>query len=109
MNINVVTVLIVYFQIFKRVKRPFCYKHIGMAAESADGMAGGGDGDTRTVFECSKDELKELMEYRGSEACDKLASDFGGTLNLCKRLRTSPNEGIHNINCCENLIWGFDK
>ena len=38
-------------------------------------------------------ELRALMEHRGHDAYQKLQDDYGGVLELCKRLYTSPNEG----------------
>ncbi len=58
----------------------------------ADGATADG-GDVGGQFGCSMEELKALMEYRGGEACDKLTADYGGVLEMCKRLKTSPNEG----------------
>jgi len=44
-------------------------------------------------FGCTLQELREMMEVRGHEAYNKLQNDYGGVLELCKRLYTSPNEG----------------
>ena len=44
-------------------------------------------------FGCTLKELRELMELRGQEAYQKIQSQYGGTLDLCKRLYTSPTEG----------------
>ena len=38
-------------------------------------------------------ELRVLMESRGHEGYTKLQTDYGGVLELCKKLYTSPNEG----------------
>ncbi|ACY70504.1 hypothetical protein DVIR88_6g0041 [Drosophila virilis] len=38
-------------------------------------------------------QLRELMEHRGREGVAKI-SDFGGIHELCKKLYTSPNEGL---------------
>ncbi|KHJ40981.1 calcium-translocating P-type ATPase, PMCA-type [Trichuris suis] len=48
------------------------------------------------VYNCSVDELRTLMDYRGSEAREKINADYGGTLELCKRLKTSPNRGLED-------------
>lgn len=48
--------------------------------------------DTR--FGVTTQQLRELMESRGSEAITKIAKDFGGVQKLCKSLRTDPNNGI---------------
>ncbi|XP_035517774.1 plasma membrane calcium-transporting ATPase 2 isoform X7 [Morone saxatilis] len=45
-------------------------------------------------FGCSVMELRSLMELRGTEAVVKLQEDYGGTEGLCKRLKTSPTEGL---------------
>lgn len=49
-------------------------------------------------------ELRTLMEHRGHEAYNKIQNDYGGVLELCKKLYTSPNEGksIPNIPYCED-------
>ncbi|CAJ0931103.1 unnamed protein product, partial [Mesorhabditis belari] len=44
----------------------------------------------------SLDELRTLMEYRGTEAREKIDQDYGGTSELCKRLKTDQNGGIAN-------------
>ena len=46
-------------------------------------------------FTVTTKELRDLMEERGRDAFDKLQTDYGGVLELCKRLKTSPNEGMH--------------
>jgi len=38
-------------------------------------------------------ELKNLMEARGRESYEKIQSEYGGVLELCKRLKTSPTQG----------------
>ncbi|XP_072308776.1 plasma membrane calcium-transporting ATPase 2 isoform X2 [Eucyclogobius newberryi] len=45
-------------------------------------------------FGCSVMELRTLMELRGSEAVVKIQDDYGGMEGLCKRLKTSPTEGL---------------
>lgn len=44
-------------------------------------------------FGATLQELRELMEVRGHEAYNKIQNDYGGVLELCKRMYTSPNEG----------------
>ena len=44
-------------------------------------------------FRCTLAELRSLMEVRGHEAYQKIQNDYGGVLELCKKLYTSPNEG----------------
>ncbi|XP_047437908.1 plasma membrane calcium-transporting ATPase 2 isoform X3 [Mugil cephalus] len=46
------------------------------------------------AFGCSVMELRALMELRGTEAVVKLQEDYGGVEGLCKRLKTSPTEGL---------------
>ena len=48
-------------------------------------------------FGCDIKELQELMEHRGHEAYQKIQDDYGGVLEICKRLYTSPSEGRHII------------
>ncbi|XP_040059808.1 plasma membrane calcium-transporting ATPase 2 isoform X7 [Gasterosteus aculeatus] len=45
-------------------------------------------------FGCSVMELRSLMELRGPEAVIKLQEDYTGVEGLCKRLKTSPTEGL---------------
>ncbi len=52
-----------------------------------------GDGSSRP-FGCSLMEMRELMQTRGHEGYEKLQTELGGVRELCKKLYTSPNEGI---------------
>ncbi|CAH8854419.1 unnamed protein product [Trichobilharzia szidati] len=45
-------------------------------------------------FGCSMRELQGLMQLRGAEAVEILNKRYGGATGLCKRLRTSPTDGI---------------
>jgi len=44
-------------------------------------------------FGCSLKELRELMEQRGLDAVARIQQQYGGVLELCRRLYTSPTEG----------------
>ncbi|XP_069045548.1 plasma membrane calcium-transporting ATPase 2 isoform X10 [Lepisosteus oculatus] len=48
-------------------------------------------------FGCSLEDLRSLMELRGTEAVVKIQEDYGDTEGLCKRLKTSPTEGLPGI------------
>ncbi|XP_055951807.1 plasma membrane calcium-transporting ATPase 2-like isoform X7 [Argiope bruennichi] len=39
-------------------------------------------------------ELRELMEYRGRDAVHKIRDEYGGIQELCKKLYTSPTDGL---------------
>ncbi|XP_025763037.1 plasma membrane calcium-transporting ATPase 2 isoform X2 [Oreochromis niloticus] len=52
------------------------------------------EGNHAAAFGCSVMELRSLMELRGTEAVVKLQEDYGGVEGLCKRLKTSPTEGL---------------
>uniref|UniRef100_A0A3Q1G102 ATPase plasma membrane Ca2+ transporting 2 n=1 Tax=Acanthochromis polyacanthus TaxID=80966 RepID=A0A3Q1G102_9TELE len=52
------------------------------------------EGSHAAAFGCSVMELRSLMELRGTEAVVKLQEDYGGVEGLCKRLKTSPTEGL---------------
>ncbi|GFY43346.1 plasma membrane calcium-transporting ATPase 2 [Trichonephila inaurata madagascariensis] len=39
-------------------------------------------------------ELRELMEYRGRDAVHKIRDEYGGAQELCKKLYTSPTDGL---------------
>lgn len=45
-------------------------------------------------FGAKLDELKLLMECRGGEAVEKLSSSHGGVNGLCKKLKTSTQDGL---------------
>ncbi|UYV72740.1 PMCA [Cordylochernes scorpioides] len=45
-------------------------------------------------FGVSVKELQELMECRGTEAIERVQSEFGGVLELCQRLGTSATDGL---------------
>jgi len=44
-------------------------------------------------FQCTIKNLQDLMQTRGIEAFVKLQQEFGGVVELCRRLYTSPTEG----------------
>ncbi|XP_018543684.1 plasma membrane calcium-transporting ATPase 2 isoform X8 [Lates calcarifer] len=52
------------------------------------------EGNHAAGFGCSLMDLRSLMELRGTEAVVKLQEDYGGVEGLCKRLKTSPTEGL---------------
>ncbi|XP_034022075.1 plasma membrane calcium-transporting ATPase 2 isoform X2 [Thalassophryne amazonica] len=52
------------------------------------------EGNHAAGFGCSVMDLRLLMELRGTEAVVKIQEDYGGTEGLCKRLKTSPTEGL---------------
>ncbi|XP_065264451.1 plasma membrane calcium-transporting ATPase 2 isoform X7 [Emys orbicularis] len=45
-------------------------------------------------FGCSLEELRSLMELRGTEAVVKIKETYGDTEGLCRHLKTSPTEGL---------------
>ncbi|XP_053545395.1 plasma membrane calcium-transporting ATPase 2 [Bombina bombina] len=45
-------------------------------------------------FGCTLQELRELMELRGSEGVVKIKECYGDTDGICRRLKTSPTEGL---------------
>jgi len=49
--------------------------------------------DMSGEYQCTVKELRELMELRGAEGREKIATDYGDALEICKRLKTSPNQG----------------
>ena len=52
-----------------------------------------GAGGSPVEFGCSLKELRELMEQRGIDAVARIQQQYGGVLELCRRLYTSPTEG----------------
>jgi len=49
-----------------------------------------GDGE----FGVTLAELRELMELRGTDALQRIQTQYSGVLELCRRLCTSPTEGL---------------
>uniref|UniRef100_A0A8C6BH14 Calcium-transporting ATPase n=1 Tax=Monodon monoceros TaxID=40151 RepID=A0A8C6BH14_MONMO len=45
-------------------------------------------------FGCTMEELRSLMELRGTEAVVKIKETYGDTDTICRRLKTSPVEGL---------------
>ncbi|KAM5146588.1 plasma membrane calcium-transporting ATPase 3 isoform 3-T3 [Mantella aurantiaca] len=45
-------------------------------------------------FGCTLQELRSLMELRGAEAIQKIQDSYGDVNGLCRRLKTSPTEGL---------------
>nr|XP_006124894.1 plasma membrane calcium-transporting ATPase 2 isoform X8 [Pelodiscus sinensis] len=45
-------------------------------------------------FGCSLQDLRSLMELRGTEAVVKIKETYGDTEGLCRHLKTSPTEGL---------------
>uniref|UniRef100_UPI0037E95185 plasma membrane calcium-transporting ATPase 3b isoform X3 n=1 Tax=Semicossyphus pulcher TaxID=241346 RepID=UPI0037E95185 len=54
----------------------------------ADGSHAGGD------FGVTVEELRELMELRGTDALQKIQESYGDTEGLCQRLQSSTTEGL---------------
>ena len=51
--------------------------------------------DNRTNhFTLSVVELRELMEYRGHEAVERIRDHYGTIRNICDKLFTSENDGL---------------
>ncbi|MCP9265526.1 Plasma membrane calcium-transporting ATPase 3 [Dirofilaria immitis] len=57
-------------------------------------VQGGVTMGSRGEYGCSVDELRTLMEYRGTEAREKLDAEYDGVEGLCRRLKTDPNNGL---------------
>uniref|UniRef100_A0A1A7Y322 Calcium-transporting ATPase n=3 Tax=Iconisemion striatum TaxID=60296 RepID=A0A1A7Y322_9TELE len=55
------------------------------------------EGSHAAGFGCSVMDLRSLMELRGAEAKHKLQEDYGEVEGLCKRLKTSPTEGLAGV------------
>nr|XP_056722962.1 plasma membrane calcium-transporting ATPase 2 isoform X7 [Euleptes europaea] len=45
-------------------------------------------------FGCTLEDLRSLMELRGTEAVVKIKETYGDTEGLCRHLKTSPTEGL---------------
>jgi hypothetical protein len=44
-------------------------------------------------FGCSLKELRELMELRGHDACERIRKEYGTVEEICRRLHTSSTDG----------------
>ncbi|VDN14834.1 unnamed protein product [Dibothriocephalus latus] len=53
-------------------------------------------------YGCTVHELQEMMQLRGVEAVDYVKSKYGGIDGLCKRLRTSPHNGLPSSEVAEH-------
>ncbi|XP_030639397.1 plasma membrane calcium-transporting ATPase 3a isoform X3 [Chanos chanos] len=60
---------------------------------SGAGGVGGGEGG-HGEFGATLEELRALMELRGAEALQKIQESYGDTEGLCRRLKTSPTDGL---------------
>uniref|UniRef100_A0A8C5R7L7 Calcium-transporting ATPase n=1 Tax=Leptobrachium leishanense TaxID=445787 RepID=A0A8C5R7L7_9ANUR len=54
-------------------------------------------------FGCTLQELRSLMELRGAESIQKIQDSYGDVNGLCRRLKTSPTEGL------SDNVADFDK
>ncbi|XP_040508981.1 plasma membrane calcium-transporting ATPase 4 isoform X2 [Gallus gallus] len=52
------------------------------------------EGNHEGDFGCSMVELRNLMELRSAEAVARISDSYGGVQTVCKRLKTSPVEGL---------------
>nr|CAB3224470.1 plasma membrane calcium-transporting ATPase 3 [Phallusia mammillata] len=50
--------------------------------------------DEDTGFGCSLNDLRTLMECRGSEGIERITRNFSNVHGLCKQLKTSPTDGL---------------
>ncbi|XP_061488227.1 plasma membrane calcium-transporting ATPase 4 isoform X4 [Rhineura floridana] len=67
-----------------------------MTNNSADHHPGNSvaEGNHEGDFGCSVMDLRNLMELRSGEAVTRINDTYGGVHNICKRLKTSPVEGL---------------
>ncbi|XP_050979471.1 plasma membrane calcium-transporting ATPase 4 isoform X5 [Labeo rohita] len=67
-----------------------------MANNTADHPPGNSvaEVDHEGDFGCSMMQLRELMELRSGEAVNKIAECYGDVQGICRRLKTSPIEGL---------------
>ncbi|XP_064162107.1 plasma membrane calcium-transporting ATPase 4 isoform X5 [Anguilla rostrata] len=67
-----------------------------MANNAADHPTGNSvaEGNHEGDFGCTVMNLRELMELRSGEAVAKIRDDYGDVQGLCRRLKTSPIEGL---------------
>lgn len=63
---------------------------------SGGGGGGGGKAEGSHVggdFGATLNELRELMELRGTDALQKIQESYGDTAGLCQRLQSSATDG----------------
>ncbi|XP_026131563.1 plasma membrane calcium-transporting ATPase 3-like isoform X4 [Carassius auratus] len=67
-----------------------------MANNTADHPPGNSvaEVDHEVDFGCTTMQLRELMELRSGEAVSKIAECYGDVQGICRRLKTSPIEGL---------------
>jgi len=58
-------------------------------------------------FECTVGELQELMKHRGRGGHQKLITDYGSVIELCRRLRSSPTTGRYTRPCSHETVEGL--
>lgn len=57
------------------------------------------EGHVRMQFGLTVQELRELMEHRGREGLELINSKYGGVLEICNKLKTSPTTGTACSTC----------
>ncbi|XP_048878434.1 plasma membrane calcium-transporting ATPase 4 isoform X1 [Brienomyrus brachyistius] len=65
-----------------------------MANNTADHLPGNSVVEGNGEFGCTVKDLRELMELRSAEAVTKIQKNYGDVQGLCRRLKTSPIEGL---------------
>ncbi|KAI1890656.1 hypothetical protein AGOR_G00155900 [Albula goreensis] len=67
-----------------------------MANNTADHPPGNSvaEGNHEGDFGCTMMDLRELMELRSGEAVNKIGDNYGDVQGICRRLKTSPIEGL---------------
>ncbi|GFX30465.1 uncharacterized protein TNCV_3461161 [Trichonephila clavipes] len=60
-------------------------------------MASGSGAQDQEEFGVTVAELRDLMEVRGYEACQRIQDEHSGVHNLCRKLHTSPTDGQYPI------------
>ncbi|XP_035206395.1 plasma membrane calcium-transporting ATPase 1-like, partial [Stegodyphus dumicola] len=68
------------------VKKMRCLFQTGMASASGT--------QDQEEFDVTVAELRDLMETRGYEAVQRIQDEHGGVHNLCRKLHTSPTDGL---------------
>lgn len=65
------------------------YLHYKMCVQEKGRMLAASSGP----FGCTLKELRELMELRGHDACERIRKEYGTVDEICRRLRTSSTDG----------------
>lgn len=68
-----------------------------MARNSLRGSKYKADANHDADFGCTLQELRSLMELRGTEGLQRIQECYGDVLGICTRLKSSPTDGNYDL------------